>query len=117
MACLGVAGHYFLLTISKCWFARSICFKTHSHHLQAKMECYCVQVGCLFLGGYRPHPEANGTTAEETEPLGVKTLFSQRSTCDQRHTFRGSLHAKRGRNTPQGTAVVRDSHCVKDTNK
>jgi len=42
MAYLEVVDCYFPLAIARSWFVRSLCFKTHSHHLQAKIEWYCV---------------------------------------------------------------------------
>lgn len=80
-------GHYFLIAITKCWFARPVCFKTHSHHLQAKLEWYFEQVGCLFLGGCRPRHQANETTVAETEQLGARALF--RGARVTRHTLLG----------------------------
>lgn len=93
-----IAHLYSLLATARCWFARPICH-SHGHSLQVKMEWYCVQVGCLFLDGCRHHPATNETTVEGTEPLRTKTSAGQRSTGDQRHTFRGTLHVEGGRNS------------------
>lgn len=74
-----------------------------------------MQVSCLFLGGRRHHRVANETTVAETEPLGDKTSVGQRSTRDQRHTFREALHVERGRKSPQGVVAMGDSRYVKDS--
>lgn len=68
-------------------------------------------MGCLFLSQCRHHRAANETTVEETEPLGTKSLVVQRSTSDQRHTFREVLHSEGGRNSPQGAVAMGDPLC------